>query len=405
MIITKPNVIERDFTQKSQHSLATFISFFCLGLCTAAWAPLIPFAQQRLNLNHADFGGLLLCGGLGSMIAMPATGYLIQKIGCRSIIAVFLLVLMLTLPLMTLAPSAAMLAILLFIFGSAAGGLGVVINYQAVVVEKKLTRNLMSSFHGMCSLGGLSGVMAVTLLLSIGVSPFLSAALVGFILLILVCIAVPHSLKKNEINDLSVQNTKESSHSFETSKKWVIPQPLILVFGLMCFIAFLTEGSAMEWSGIYLVDQFKVDTVYAGLAYTFFAIAMTVGRFTGHWVLELLGEKQTIIYGAILAAIGLSTVIAAPIWTLALLGYFLMGLGCANIVPIIFSQVGRQNVMPKAVALSYVSTMAYSGVLLGPAFIGLGSEIFSLTAVFTVLAVAVILIPLLNMFTGSKLIA
>lgn len=405
MIITKPNVIERDFTQKSQHSLATFISFFCLGLCTAAWAPLIPFAQQRLNLNHADFGGLLLCGGLGSMIAMPATGYLIQKIGCRSIIAVFLLVLMLTLPLMTLAPSAAMLAILLFIFGSAAGGLGVVINYQAVVVEKKMTRNLMSSFHGMCSLGGLSGVMAVTLLLSIGVSPFLSAALVGFILLILVCIAVQHSLKKNEINDLSVQNTKESSHSFETSKKWVIPQPLILVFGLMCFIAFLTEGSAMEWSGIYLVDQFKVDTVYAGLAYTFFAIAMTVGRFTGHWVLELLGEKQTIIYGAILAAIGLSTVIAAPIWTLALLGYFLMGLGCANIVPIIFSQVGRQNVMPKAVALSYVSTMAYSGVLLGPAFIGLGSEIFSLTAVFTVLAVAVILIPLLNMFTGSKLIA
>lgn len=402
MIITKPNVIERALTQKSHHSLATFISFFCLGLCTAAWAPLIPYAQQRLHLNHADFGGLLLCGGLGSMIAMPATGYLIQKLGCRSIIAVFLLVLMLTLPMMTLAPSAAMLAVLLFIFGSAAGGLGVAINYQAVVVEKKLTRNLMSSFHGMCSLGGLSGVMAVTLLLSIGVSPFLSAVVVGFILLILVCIAVPHSLKKSEISDLNTQNTDDSTHHVESSKKWIMPQPLILVFGLMCFIAFLTEGSAMEWSGIYLVNQYKIDAAYAGLAYTFFAIAMTIGRFTGHWVLKFLGEKQTIIYGALLAAIGLLIVIAAPVWTVALLGYFLMGLGCANIVPIIFSQVGRQNVMPKAVALSYVSTMAYSGVLLGPAFIGLGSEIFSLTAVFTVLAVAVILIPFLNMFTRSK---
>lgn len=402
MIITKPNVIERALTQKSQHSLATFISFFCLGLCTAAWAPLIPYAQQRLNLNHADFGGLLLCGGLGSMIAMPAAGYLIQKVGCRSMIAAFLLVLMFTLPLMTLAPSAAMLAILLFIFGSAAGGLGVVMNYQAVVVEKKLTQNLMSSFHGMCSLGGLGGVMAVTLLLSVGVPPFFSAVLIGFILLILVCVAVPHSLKKSEISDLNTQNTDDSSHSLNTPKKWMMPPPLILVFGLMCFIAFLTEGSAMEWSGIYLVDQFKMDAAYAGLAYTFFAIAMTIGRFSGHWVLRLLGEKKTIIYGAMLAAIGLSTVIIAPIWTVALLGYFLMGLGCSNIVPIIFSQVGRQNVMPKAVALSYVSTMAYSGVLLGPAFIGLGSEILSLTAVFTVLAVAVILIPLLNMFTRSK---
>ncbi len=411
MIITKPNVIERAFSQKSDHSLATFISFFCLGLCTAAWAPLIPYAQQRLSLNHADFGGLLLCGGLGSMIAMPATGYLIQKLGCRSIIAVFLLVLMLTLPLMTLALSAAMLAILLFVFGSAAGGLGVVINYQAVVVEKKLTRNLMSSFHGMCSLGGLSGVMAVTLLLSVGLSPFVSAVIVGFILLILLCVAVPHSLKKSEISDLNTQeldksrNSLDAPHDVNVSKKWMLPQPLILVFGLMCFIAFLIEGSAMEWSGIYLVDQYKIDAAYAGLAYTFFAIAMTIGRLTGHWVLRFLGEKQTIIYGAILAAIGLSIVIVAPVWTVALLGYLFMGLGCANIVPIIFSQVGRQNLMPKAVALSYVSTMAYSGVLLGPAFIGLGSEIFSLTAVFTVLALAVILIPLLNVFTRSKVMA
>lgn len=402
MMITKPNVIERALTQKSLPSFATFISFFCLGLCTAAWAPLIPYAQQRLSLNHADFGALLLSGGLGSMIAMPATGYLIQKLGCRAMIAVFLFVLMLILPLMTLAPSPMMLAIFLFIFGSAAGGLGVVINYQAVIVEKKLSRNLMSSFHGMCSLGGLAGVMAVTLLLSVGVTPFLSAILVGFILLILVCIAVPHSLNKFEMNGLNTQQVEGDTHSLEQSKKWVMPEPLVLIFGLMCFIAFLTEGSAMEWSGIYLIDQYKIDAAYAGLAYTFFAIAMTIGRFTGHWILTFLGEMQTIIYGAILAAIGLSIVIVAPVWTVALCGYFLMGLGCANIVPIIFSQVGRQNVMPKAVALSYVSTMAYSGVLLGPAFIGLGSEMFSLTAVFTVLAVAVIFIPLLNMFTRSK---
>ena len=162
-------------TQHHAQRLSTLLCFFSLGLSTAAWAPLIPYAQQRLHLNHADFGTLLLSIGLGSMIAMPATGLLIQKVGCRAIISVALLLLLLVLPTFALSSSVLIMSVALFLFGTAAGSLGVAINLQAVIVEKNSAKSMMSQFHGMCSLGGLAGVMTVTALLAIGVSPLMSA--------------------------------------------------------------------------------------------------------------------------------------------------------------------------------------------------------------------------------------
>ena len=374
---------------------ATLISFFGLGFGTAAWAPLIPYAQDRLQVNHASFGYLLLCGGLGSMLAMPATGMIIQRVGCKAVIATFLALLLMTLPVLTMGHTALVMAIALFIFGTAAGGLGVAINLQAVIVEKNTSRNMMSSFHGMCSLGGLVGVMVVTCLLALGLSPLLSALVVSAFMLICLAIASRHSLNKAETGDQSVTEQ-------EKPRSFVMPKPLVLLFGLMCFIAFLSEGSALDWSGIYLVENFNLDKAYAGLAYTCFAISMTVGRFVGSSIQKKIGEKNTIVYGAILAAMGLALVVFTPVWLGALVGYLLVGFGCSNIVPIIFSQVGRQNVMPKATALSYVSTMAYSGSLLGPALIGFVSMVTGLTVVFAIIAVMIICIPVLNIMANKS---
>ena len=396
MLFSKTNpvsqAIESVATEAKSHPIvATLISFFCLGFCTAAWAPLIPYAQQRLGVNHADFGTLLLCGGLGSMIAMPTTGLIIQKIGCKAVIGTFLTLLLLTLPLLTLGNSSLSMAIALFIFGTAAGGLGVAINLQAVIVERKFTRNMMSSFHGMCSLGGLIGVMTVTCLLAIGLTPMISALMISLLMFFMTLFATQHSLNRGETGDQTVD-------SEEKPRGLIVPKPMILLFGFICFIAFLSEGSAMDWSGIYLVDHFNVDKAYAGLAYTCFAIAMTIGRFSGSFIQKKLGEKNTVVYGAMTAGLGLCIVIFTPVWFFALIGYLLVGFGCSNIVPIIFSQVGRQNVIPKATALSYVSTMAYSGGLVGPALIGILSVMTGLPVVFAIIAVLIMCIPVFNRF-------
>ncbi|BCZ11507.1 ABC transporter permease [Acinetobacter pittii] len=395
MLFTKPAVLDTA-TLLSTQRLATRLSFFSLGFATAAWAPLIPFAQQRLNLNHADFGLLLLCMGIGSMIAMPATGALVKRWGCRPLIALALMLLMVLLPSLTMWSSIVTMAVALFIFGSAAGCLGVAINLQAVVVEKHSVRALMSSFHGMCSLGGLTGAMLVTALLAVGLSPLMSTLSVVMILLVIGGVAIPSCLTSFE------QDEKPHEDTTQAPKKLYRPDGIILLIGMMCFIAFLSEGAAMDWGGIYLTSKYQLNPAFAGLAYTFFALSMTTGRFAGHILLKQWGEKNIVTYSAIGAAIGMAVIVTAPVWQVVVLGYALLGLGCSNIVPVMFSRVGRQNNMPKAAALSLVSTIAYTGSLSGPALIGLIGEWTGLSTVLTGVAVLLFIIALLNRFTLIK---
>lgn len=382
--------------QLSAQRLSTRFSFFGLGFATAAWAPLIPFAQQRLHFNHADFGLLLLCGGLGAMLAMPATGKIVQRIGCRVPIGFALLLLAVLLPSLSLLSTPLMMAITLFLFGTAAGSLGVALNIQAVVVEKNSLKSLMSGFHGMASLGGLAGVLTITALLALSISSVISAFAVSLLLVIIVFLSVPYNIK-------AVENTLlEASSKVKKSIRQRLSQPLIILIGIACFIIFMTEGAAMDWSGIYLTQQYGVNAAFAGLAYTFFAIAMTTGRFTGHYLIRYFGEKKLLTYSAICATLGLALVSIAPHWWLVLVGYTLVGAGCSNIVPIMFSRAGRQTVMPSAVALSCVSTMAYTGILVGPAFIGVVSELIGLSTVFMALSGLLLLIVALNRFTYVK---
>ena len=382
--------------QLSAQRLSTRFSFFGLGFATAAWAPLIPFAQQRLHFNHADFGLLLLCSGLGAMLAMPATGKIVQRVGCRVPIGFALLLLAVLLPSLSLWTTPLMMAITLFLFGTAAGSLGVALNIQAVVVEKNSLKSLMSGFHGMASLGGLAGVLTITALLALSISSVMSAFAVSLLLVIIVFLSVPYSIK-------AVENTiLEASSKVKKSIRQRLPQPLIILIGIACFIIFMTEGAAMDWSGIYLTQQYGVNTAFAGLAYTFFAIAMTTGRFTGHYLIRYFGEKKLLTYSAICATLGLALVSIAPYWWLVLVGYTLVGTGCSNIVPIMFSRAGRQTVMPSAVALSCVSTLAYTGILVGPAFIGMVSELIGLRTVFMALSGLLLLIVALNRFTYVK---
>lgn len=396
MLFSKPAVLDTASLLSTQR-LATRLSFFSLGFATAAWAPLIPFAQQRLNLNHANFGLLLLCMGIGSMIAMPATGALVKRWGCRPLIALATILLMVLLPSLTIWHSLVSMAVALFIFGTAAGSLGVAINLQAVVVEKHSLRALMSSFHGMCSLGGLTGAMLVTALLAIGLSPLMSTLSVVMILLVVSFVAIPSALTNFEKDEQGVAEVTDAPN-----KKSSRPNGVILLIGVMCFIAFLSEGAAMDWGGIYLTTQYHLNPAFAGLAYTFFALSMTSGRFAGHLLLKQWGEKTIVTYSAMIAALGMLTIVMAPIWQVVVLGYALLGLGCSNIVPVMFSRVGRQNDMPKAAALSLVSTIAYTGSLSGPALIGLIGQWTSLTTVLSGVAVLLVMIAVLNRYTLVK---
>ena len=373
-----------------RHQIATALCFFSLGFGTAAWAPLIPLAQTRLSLSHADFGMLLLCAGVGSMLAMPLAARAAQHWGCRGVLAMVLLVLMLILPALAYSPTVWMMAVSLFCFGASAGALGVSVNLQATLLEQQQQRSLMSLFHGVCSLGGLVGVLGMTSVLSLGVASLAAAFGVSLIMLLLALFALPYCLKS--------QNTGDQPNKAGVAKR--APTWGVLGIGMICFIAFLSEGAAMDWSGIYLHQQFNVALQHAGLAYSVFAALMVVGRFSGHWISNSYGAKRTVLISSLLAALGLFTVVLAPIWQVVLLGYALLGLGSANIVPLMFSRAAQQTQLPSHVALSYVSMLAYTGSLMGPALVGFAGQQFGLMWVFSAIAAALLMIAILNHYTA-----
>ena len=99
----------------------------------------------------------------------------------------------------------------------------------------------------------------------------------------------------------------------------------------------------MDWSGIYLSTEFSLPAAQTGLAYSFFAGLMVLGRFSGHLIVNQLGERNTILLSALLATTGLLTVVFAPVWQVVLVGYAILGLGSANIVPLMFSVPDVKN--------------------------------------------------------------
>ena len=351
---------------------STRIGFFIAGFGIAAWAPLVPYAKARVGLNDGTLGLLLLCLGVGSIIAMPLAGALAARFGCRSVLIVSSVLICLCLPLLASVSSLSLLVATLFVFGASMGALDCTVNIQAIIVERASGKTMMSGFHGLFSLGGIIGAGGVSGLLSAGASPLISMWVVVAFMVIALLRASPHFLTYGSESD---------------GPAFAVPRGVVLFIGLLCFTVFLTEGAMLDWSAVFLSSLRNVDPSYAGLGYAVFALTMTLGRFFGDAIVRRVGANRVIILGGLCAALGLALSTLIPSWEAALLGYALVGAGCSNIIPVLYSAVGRQKVMPENVAVPAITTLGYAGILAGPAVIGFIAHASSLSLAFLIVAV------------------
>lgn len=336
-------------------TLATRIIFFIAGFITATWAVIVPFARGNTGVNEAQLGTLLLCLGVGALIAMPVTGWLTSRFGCRRVILVAVALVIISTPWLSVLSDPLLLALALLVFGVGIGVTDCAMNIQAILVEKQAAKPVMSGFHGMYSVGGIAGAGFMTLLLAMGFS-VLTGCLLAVAAVIIMTLVSASGL-------LTYANPAEGP-------VFAVPRGSVLIIGIICFAVFLTEGTVLDWSAVYLTDVRAIPAPLGGLGYTCFAIAMTVARLTGDRIISSLGRLPVVLGGALVAAAGMAMVTFIDSWPLALLGYTLVGAGCANIVPVMFSAAGRQTVMPQAVAVPAITTLGYLGVLSGPAVIG-----------------------------------
>jgi MFS family permease len=352
--------------------VSTRIAFFIAGFVMAAWAPLVPFAKARAAIDDGVLGLILLSLGVGSIVTMPLAGALAARFGCRLVIAVSTVLLCLTLPILATVVGLPLLIGAVLVFGAGVGALDVAINIQAIIVERASGRSMMSGFHGQFSLGGMAGAAGVTALLGAGSSPFAATLCVSAAILVMLALAAPHLLPYGARREGPV---------------FAFPHGVVLFIGVLCFIVFLTEGAILDWSAVFLTSARGMEASYAGLGYAAFALTMTIGRITGDRIVQRFGGSNIIVFGGLCAALGFSVAALVPFWQVSLLGYAMVGVGCSNVVPVLFTSVGRQTVMPEHVAVPAITTLGYAGILAGPALIGLMAHAASLSVAFLMLAI------------------
>jgi predicted MFS family arabinose efflux permease len=362
--------------------LSTRLFFLSAGIVNAAWAPMVPFAKARLGLGTASFGAVLIGLGVGAVLIMPVVSWGLSRHGARRCMGASCALLTLVLPLLAILSSPLGLALALLCFGFGLGGLDAGMNAQAVEVEIASRRPLMSGFHGMFSIGGLTGSLGLTLLLAGGLSVALSALVVAAIFLAIWLASLRGLLPGLE----------PCAASGRPSSLRLAVHPVVLLIGGLCFIGFLGEGATLDWSALFLHGK-GVATAFGGIGYAAFSVTMAAGRLTGDRVVKRFGPVPVLRASAIVAAAGWALTVLVP-GVASVAGFALVGIGASNIVPLLFGAASRVRGVPTSVSIPLITALGYAGMLCGPAIIGFVAAATSLTVALSGVGCLLLLVSL-----------
>lgn len=354
--------------------------FFANGSMIGAWAAQIPLVKEKLAVGHGALGIALLGMAGGAMIAMPLAGAAISRLGSAAVTRASALAFLLALPLPVLAPNLVLLAAALLVFGAANGVMDVAMNAHGVAVERQLGRPIMSSCHGMFSVGGLVGAGLAALLLPF-IPPLAVAGLTTMMALGVALFALPQLLPASV--DM---NSGEAAFG--------LPNQFTLALGALCFLAMSGEGAVLDWSALHLEGGLGMSPEFAAIGFAAFSATMAAGRFTGDWMRGHFGAVTLVRASAFVAAAGLALALTVPVPALAVVGFAIVGLGVANIVPVLFGAAGALPGQSSGSAIAAVATMGYMGFLAGPPVIGLVAEQTSLALALGLVVLACIVIGL-----------
>jgi len=376
MDVTVPAAVTRPASLRARAAICA--EFVILGGGSGVWAVHIPVVQARLAIDPATIGLALLVFSIGAVLTMPITGALAARFGSQPVTAVLGIVAPLLPPLAILAPSLPLLFLGTFFFGVTMGGLDVAMNAQAAEYEIARGKPTMSSFHAFFSLGALAGSAAASWLIGLGYSHGAAAVMIAAVLLVTGLVAA--------------FNLWPAPPSHRNGVRFALPQRSLVALGIIAFLAFSAEGAVADWSALYL-NKVKDATLSAAAdGFIAFSIVMVVCRLTGDRVVAWLGPVQTLLIGGGVIAIGILIAVLSPYALLAAVGFALVGLGAANMVPVAFSASARTPGVAASVGTATVTTFGYAGALVFPALLGFIANGFGLSiSLLTVIAMGIVI--------------
>lgn len=352
---------------------ATSVFFLVNGLVVGSWVPFIPEQAHALALSTGRLGVVLLGGGLGAVLAMPLAGSLVPKLGSKLVstvggagfAAMFLLA--------VYAPAAWALMAALVLFGLCGAAMDVAMNAQAVLVEGRSGRRILSSLHGVYSLGNVVGSFGVSAAFERHVPPKLVAAFIAFTLIAAVLVSGRHMFADDRVAGTHERNRRNFA-------------PRLIALGALVVAAMICEGGAADWSGLYLRRVRALGPGWAGVGFGVFATLMLLGRLSGDHIVKRTGEVWTLRLGGAIGALGAVLIVLGPGTWGSLLGFALLGCGLANASPVLYRAAGQVPGVPAGVGLATTVGMGYAGLLAGPPSLGGLAEAFGLPSVFLAMA-------------------
>jgi fucose permease len=344
--------------------LAVSTLFFVNGAVLASWLPHIPAVKARLTSGDGQLGLVLLAMAAGAVVALPLAGWLIGRAGSRLISSLSAAGLCLTMPLPVLSPSLPALVAALVVLGALNALLDVSMNAQAAAVEARVGRAIMSSFHALFSLGGVVGALLAGAVLAAGVGETAHVLASAAVALAAVVVAMPRLLP---------------SPSERGGAALARPRRALLGLGILALLGLVAEGAMADWSAVYLHDALGASSAVAAVGFAAFSLAMAAGRFAGDALVQGLGPRRVLRVSGAVAAGGLAVALLIGHPVAGIVGCALVGVGIANIVPVIFSAAARVPGLAPGHGLAAVATTGYLGFLAGPPVIGAVAEVAGLS--------------------------
>ena len=359
--------------------LAVSTIFFVNGVVLASWVPHIPAVKAAHALSDGALGLVLLAMAVGAVLALPLAGSLVGRAGSRRTTTVAALSLCVALPLPVLSPDVPLLALSLLFLGACNATLDVAMNAQAVAVEQQHGRSIMSSFHGLFSLGGLTGAAVAGGLMTLGIESVPHVAGTALLCLVAVGCSLPWLMPS-------------SAPRGSAGPVFARPTGVLLRLGALAFCGLLAEGAMGDWSAVYLHDTLGGSSPVAAAGFAAFSLAMAAGRFTGDRLVARYGSAHVIRVSGGIAALGLTLALLVGVPMAGVTGCGVVGFGIANVIPILFSAAGRAPGIPTGTALAAVATTGYLGFLAGPPVIGIVAQIAGLRLALGIVSLLCLLI-------------
>ncbi|MDM0012636.1 MFS transporter [Variovorax sp. J22P168] len=354
--------------------------FFCSGFVFATWGVHIPTVKSHYGIDEAQLGLAMLAAGCGALLGLTQASRWIGRHGAGHTTMVCGTVYALLLAGLLAMPGFAALLALLAVFGVVTSVFDVAINTEAAQLELREGRPLMSGMHGMFSLGGMVGAVTGSAALAAGLRPHWHLLLVAVLMACAVLLAARSMLPR-------------AATAFAAGDGgFRLPRGTLALLGLLAALGLIAEGAIYDWSVLYMRQEIGSPHQQAALAYASFSAAMALARFGGDAMRARFAPALLLRSSALLAAASMTLVLLTDIPWLALAGFAGVGIGFANVVPILFAASARVPGVEPARGIAAVSAAAYLGFMAGPPVIGFLAQASSLThALYLVVAFAIAL--------------